>query len=429
MLSGSMTAEFVWVDNTDALTGYTTADLQVTTGSDWTAAALLLTLTHGSIYQDAAGSATTPNAGLFGTFPTLEYDTYVSANGGTPSIAGGAGDVGGDAYQFDTVELDISWFDTTGADTGTITIGRITLSDDAVGTWSLKLLNNASEKYVVVNMAFSNGELAEPPDPPASEAVNGDFTGDGKADIFWHDTASGENSVWEMDGTTFTVEHDVRRIFNTDWKVVGTGDFTGDGKNDLLLRNVSDGSNAIWEMDGTDFVQSIYLKELAYTAWQVAGVGDFNGDGSKDILWRHTGNGKNAVWEMNGTDFVTATFINELTNLKWQAVGVGDFNGDNKDDILWRHSDNGRNTVWEMDGLTFSAASALRRVKNLSWQVAGIADYTGDGKADILWRNTSNGDNLVWEMNNEVYLGVLWLPSRVDLDDQPAGPILGLWEG
>lgn len=42
LLSGSVSAEFVWVDNTAALTGFKTADLQVTTDTDWTGAALLL---------------------------------------------------------------------------------------------------------------------------------------------------------------------------------------------------------------------------------------------------------------------------------------------------------------------------------------------------------------------------------------------------
>jgi FG-GAP-like repeat len=427
LLSGSLTAEFVWVDNTSELTGYTTADLQVTTDSDWTGAALLLDLTQGSIYQDANGGDTAPSAALFGAFPTLEFDTYVAANGNSVNLIGAAGDVGGDAYQFDTEQLDLTWIDLSTDDTGTINIGRVTLSDDAVGTWSLKLVNADGETYTTLSNAFTNGGLAPPP-PPPDPAVDGDFTGDGKADIFWHNTSSGRNCVWEMDGTDFVLETSVRRLRNTDWKLVGTGDFTGDGKNDLFWRNTSDGRNSIWEMDGTTFQGAITIKKLSNFAWQVTGVGDFTGDGKDDILWRNTRDGRNTVWEMNGTDFVGGVAIKTLANQQWRATGVGDFTGDGKDDILWRHTQTGRNTVWEMDGSAFTTAISIKRVKNLAWQIAGVGDYTGDGVTDILWRNTTTGANTVWEMNGTALVGGVALPTQTDLDEQPASPILGLWE-
>ena len=35
-------------------------------------------------------------------------------------------------------------------------------------------------------------------------------------------------------------------VADQNWKVVGTGDFNGDGKSDILWRNTSTGENAIW---------------------------------------------------------------------------------------------------------------------------------------------------------------------------------------
>jgi hypothetical protein len=31
----------------------------------------------------------------------------------------------------------------------------------------------------------------------------GDFNGDGKPDIFWHDSLTGNNGFWWLDGTTY----------------------------------------------------------------------------------------------------------------------------------------------------------------------------------------------------------------------------------
>lgn len=128
----------VSVDNTALLTGYETSDLQITTDIDWTAGALLLELTSGSIYQHAQGSATpTTNLLLLSLFPELAFDTSVSRPGG--ETIGAGGDVGGDTFAFSTTELDVSFYNTDGSDTGTFSVGRITLSDDAVGTWHLGL--------------------------------------------------------------------------------------------------------------------------------------------------------------------------------------------------------------------------------------------------------------------------------------------------
>ena len=433
LLSGSLAAEFAWVDNTDQLTGYTTADLQVSTDTDWLSAALLLELNQGSIYQDPNGSNTEPNSALFGIAPTLEFDSYVAANGHNVLIAGGAGDVYGDTLQFDESQLDISWLDTATDDTGTINLARITLSDDAAGTWSLKLTNAGGETFFSLNNAFTNGELAEPPappppPPPPSDAVDGDFTGDGKPDIFWHSTRNGKNSVWQMNGISVVDNLPVQRLRNTDWKLVGSADFTGDGKNDLLWHNTADGRNSVWEMDGTDLVAGHPIKKLGNRKWQVAGVGDLNGDGHDDILWRHTRSGRNVLWEMDGLDYIANAELKTITNLKWQAGGIADFNGDGKDDILWRNIKNGKNTLWEMDGTDFVTATAINSVKNQNWQIAALADYTGDGHTDILWRNTRTGANTVWDMDGSTLLGALALPAKTDTDDQPPSPILGLWD-
>ena len=130
------------VPGTGTLEGWVVNDLVLTTTADWTAAAMLIELDTGSIFQEGEGFGANgitlgePNpAGLL-DLPSSEFATYIFDPHGGAAIAGAAGDVGGDAQQFDTAELDISW-NSAGADTadiGTFSIARVTLSPDAFGT-------------------------------------------------------------------------------------------------------------------------------------------------------------------------------------------------------------------------------------------------------------------------------------------------------
>ncbi|MGZ8812224.1 MAG: IPT/TIG domain-containing protein, partial [Thermoanaerobaculia bacterium] len=65
----------------------------------------------------------------------------------------------------------------------------------------------------------------------------GDFNGDGKADIFWRNSASGSNSMWLINGLAVTASAGLPLVGDTNFKVAGIGDFQGDGKADILWRN------------------------------------------------------------------------------------------------------------------------------------------------------------------------------------------------
>jgi hypothetical protein len=126
------------------------------------------------------------------------------------------------------------------------------------------------------------------------------------------------------------------------------GDFDGDGNADLLWRNTGSGNTIVWLMDGTAKLagQSIGAPPVA---WQVVATGEFNGDGKADILWRHTANGSTIVWQMDGFTKVAATSIGKPP-LVWVVEKVRDTNGDGISDIFWRNSTTGTTLVWQMLG-------------------------------------------------------------------------------
>jgi hypothetical protein len=135
----------------------------------------------------------------------------------------------------------------------------------------------------------------------------GDFNGDGKADILWRDVATGKTYIWLMNEGVVTGGGltSVKPGAYTGWQFQGVGDFDGDGKSDILWRDTVTGQTAVWFMNGTTVNGggNTSLSPGGYTSttgWQIQEVGDFDGDGKADILLRYAQTGQTAIWFMNG---------------------------------------------------------------------------------------------------------------------------------
>jgi hypothetical protein len=356
----------------------------------------------GGITYDTVGTDDYPPAGVGGyTFTGSPYGYFVNLPGSS-IVAPGAGvnvyDDGGGFYPSDTVELTtkyeaVGYIATLRGPNGSFAgeaipdasilpsfwhTGTFTIRGPSFETW----LTGSIDSVTVVAL-------------PAS-----DFDGDGRSDLLWRNSATGENYLYPMNGTAILPsEGYIRTVANQAWQVAGTGDFDGDGRADILWRNFSTGENYLYLMEGTTIAGEGYLRTVADQNWQVAGVGDFNGDGRADILWRNASTGENYIYLMNGTVITGEGFIRTVADQAWQVVGVGDFDGDGKADILWRNLSSGANYIYLMNALVILASEGyFRTVANLDWNVAGVGDLDGDGRSDIVWRNSATGENYLYPM-------------------------------
>ena len=230
-----------------------------------------------------------------------------------------------------------------------------------------------------------------------------DFNGDGKSDVLWRNTVTGENWMYLMNGEFILASEPINTIDDLNWSVAGTGDFDGDGKADILWRNVESGENWIYLMDGTNVQTSQALDAVTNLDWEVQDTGDFDGDGKDDILWRHKQDGQVWMYLMDGINIAASQHV-AYTGVDWDIKGVGDFDGDDKADILWRNNVHGRVWLYGMNGAAISASNHVAYTDPDHWEILGVGDHNGDTKADILWRNSTTGSDIVFLMNSHSIL-------------------------
>jgi hypothetical protein len=192
------------------------------------------------------------------------------------------------------------------------------------------LWRNASSGQTLVwfmdGTTFSSFQNITPTiaDPNWKIVAVGDFNSDSKPDILWRNSSTGQTVVWQMDGTTFSNFTTITpTIADASWKIVGTGDFDGDGKTDLLWRNSVSGQAVVWLMNGTTFSSFQTLSPTVTDAsWSIVGAADLTGDNKPDIIWRSSTTGQNVLWTMDGTTFTSFKYITPaIADPTWNIVG------------------------------------------------------------------------------------------------------------
>ncbi|MBW4507511.1 MAG: FG-GAP repeat protein [Scytonematopsis contorta HA4267-MV1] len=281
-----------------------------------------------------------------------------------------------------------------------------------------------------------SAEITAVPDKNWKMIAAGDFNGDTKDDLLWRNEVTGENAIWLMDGFNNlnpdrSSQRFLPRIEDVNWKMITAADFNGDGKDDILWRHSRTGENAIWLMDATivtsdnsyafdgQFMGTRFVRD---TNWKMVGAGDFDGDGKADIAWRNEVSGENAIWLMDGSRSKVGgeKFITSVAGTDWKIDAIGDFDGNGKSDLAWRNRRTGENAIWYLDASRTNSAGNFFTsgqfivdennrplvVPGTDWRIEAAGDTNGDGKSDLIWRNYGNGvdsdTGAVWRMDGAI---------------------------
>jgi len=252
-----------------------------------------------------------------------------------------------------------------------------------------------------------------------------DFNGDGKSDLIWQNTVTGQRTIWLMNGTTL-VSGVSLGVVSTDWDLVGAADLNGDGKPDLIWQNTVNGQRAIWLMNGTTYVSSVSLGTVS-TDWDLVGAADFLKNGNSDLILQNNVNGQRAIWLMNGTTYVSSVSLGTVST-DWDLVGAADFNQNGNADLILQDSVTGQRVIWLMTGTTYVSTVSLGIVST-DWNLVGAADFNGDGYPDLIWQDTvAIGQCQFWLMNGTTYVSTVTftisLPYLADFEASE-GYILG----
>jgi hypothetical protein len=240
--------------------------------------------------------------------------------------------------------------------------------------------------------------------------ADADFNGDGISDLVWRNDATGQfymqffnSSGVATGGSVFWSEG------NPAWRIVATPDFDGDGKADLLWWNSVTGQTYAMQMSGAMVLAAGNFYTDPNTNWRIVGAGDFSGTGkTNQLVWRNAATGQvflMTVTLSGGTFGQVGQFIYIEPNLSWKIIAVADFNGDGRSDILYRNDATGQVFMLLMNGPSATGGAQVYAEGNLNWNIVSVGDYNGDGKADILYRNYATGQVYMLQMNGLAIAG------------------------
>ena len=277
------------------------------------------------------------------------------------------------------------------------------------------------------------GEAAE---PVWRIVGTGDFNGDGRSDLLWHNRDTSHIQSWLLNATRIIGRPEVddergqRAIVGLPWTIVGTGDFNGDGKVDILWHNGDTSHIQAWFLDGVKIIGRQEVDDergqraVVGLPWRIVATGDLNGDRKVDILWHNGDTSHIQAWFLDGVKIIGRQEVDDergqraVVGLPWRIVATGDLNGDRKTDILWHNRDTNNTQMWLLDGMKIAGRANVddengqRALVGLPWSIVGALDFNGDGRFDILWHNRDTNRVQAWVLSGARIAG------RPEIDDK-----------
>jgi YVTN family beta-propeller protein len=220
-------------------------------------------------------------------------------------------------------------------------------------------------------VAYWSGYLGSPKeqviydrDPAWTPILVGDLDGDMRDDIVWRHT-DGSVAAWLMTGTSTTPydaifgskANKVLLAPGTAWVPEHLGDFDGDGRADILWRNTTTGETAIWLMNGLD-AKSYASVHPGTAGWRVTNVRDLDGDQKDDLVWRSAA-GETAAWLMDGLAANSGRMSVLLDDPNWRVTHTQFTAVSPRSSLVWRNDVTGETAVWTMNGLMPQSAAYI----------------------------------------------------------------------
>ncbi len=192
--------------------------------------------------------------------------------------------------------------------------------NNQTGELSIWTLNNAT----VTNYG---GDFGQVPDTNWKPVAVADDNGSLWTLVF-QNTATGDISRWLMNGTSVVSYGGAISSLGagSPWQIVGAPDLDGDGKSDLLFWNSSTGEVSWWGTDlSSSHVNSFNgdFAQVSDTSWHLVGSEDTNEDGLPDLIWWNAESGSVSRWLLNGTT-VTAYGASsiQVPDTTWQPTAI-----------------------------------------------------------------------------------------------------------
>ncbi len=214
--------------------------------------------------------------------------------------------------------------------TATSNAWKIVGTPDLNGDGKADLLyrnQTTGQVYAVLMNGFSivaEGMVYTEPNTAWQIVGYGDMDGDGKQNqVIYRNTTTGQVFMLNVNfsGTFSTTGQVIYNEPNTAWQIKATADFDGDGKTDLLYRNTTTGQVYVLLMNGGAVAASAQIYSEPNSAWVIVATGDYDGDGKADLLWRNSTTGQVYMVLVNGLTTGAQAMVYTEPNTAWKVMG------------------------------------------------------------------------------------------------------------
>jgi hypothetical protein len=242
---------------------------------------------------------------------------------------------------------------------------------------------------------------------PLGSAIlgNGDYDGDGNADLLTRDDATTAVSVQRLVDGAIAGSAAVVSSLSSAWEVAGSGDFDRNGRADVLLRNLGTRRLEVWFMDGARIVSRASMNDPFSSTWQLAGIADFSDDQIADMLWYNPTTNTAQVTTFGSWRQIDKNVELFRATSAGDVVAIGDADGDRIPDVVVRARDTGQMRIWfardEWGTPKLKTSLALDAGNFTPGDLAGFevqagGDFDGDDRMDLVVRNAASGDLRLW---------------------------------